>query len=85
MRVGPELEIPSVETITLAVKGDDDLRADAGDMGASITSSKVRSAYMNPSLLTRSRVGDTVLHSWEVLAKILAYEDAVDLVCDVGM
>jgi len=29
--------------------------------------------------------GDTVLHSWEVLAKILAYEDAMDIVCDVGM
>ncbi|KAI0035304.1 glutamine-dependent NAD synthetase with GAT domain-containing protein [Vararia minispora EC-137] len=29
--------------------------------------------------------GDTVLHSWEVLAKILSNEDVVDIVCDIGM
>ncbi|ETW78764.1 hypothetical protein HETIRDRAFT_435405 [Heterobasidion irregulare TC 32-1] len=29
--------------------------------------------------------GDTVLHSWEVLAKILASEDVTDIVCDIGM
>ncbi|KAK7466402.1 glutamine-dependent NAD(+) synthetase [Stygiomarasmius scandens] len=29
--------------------------------------------------------GDTVLHSWEVLAKILASEEATDIVCDIGM
>ncbi|KAI0060744.1 glutamine-dependent NAD synthetase with GAT domain-containing protein [Artomyces pyxidatus] len=29
--------------------------------------------------------GDTVLHSWEVLAKILASEDVSDIVCDIGM
>ncbi|KAG9318937.1 hypothetical protein JVU11DRAFT_1052 [Chiua virens] len=29
--------------------------------------------------------GDTVLHSWEVLAKILAGEDTVGIVCDLGM
>ncbi|THU97748.1 glutamine-dependent NAD(+) synthetase with GAT domain-containing protein [Dendrothele bispora CBS 962.96] len=29
--------------------------------------------------------GDTVLHSWEVLAKILASEEAMDIVCDIGM
>ncbi|KZS94636.1 glutamine-dependent NAD synthetase with GAT domain-containing protein [Sistotremastrum niveocremeum HHB9708] len=29
--------------------------------------------------------GDTVLHSWETLAKILASEEATDIVCDVGM
>ncbi|KAK7060897.1 glutamine-dependent NAD(+) synthetase [Paramarasmius palmivorus] len=30
-------------------------------------------------------MGDTVLHSWEVLAKILASEEATGIVCDVGM
>ncbi|KAF7308596.1 Glutamine-dependent NAD(+) synthetase [Mycena chlorophos] len=29
--------------------------------------------------------GDTVLHSWEVLAKILSSEEAQGIVCDVGM
>ncbi|KAJ6493647.1 hypothetical protein C8R47DRAFT_1176603 [Mycena vitilis] len=29
--------------------------------------------------------GDTVLHSWEVLAKILTSEEAQGIVCDVGM
>ncbi|KAH8832775.1 hypothetical protein DL96DRAFT_1458937 [Flagelloscypha sp. PMI_526] len=29
--------------------------------------------------------GDTVLHSWEVLAKILSSDEAMDIVCDIGM
>ncbi|EKM81868.1 hypothetical protein AGABI1DRAFT_35688 [Agaricus bisporus var. burnettii JB137-S8] len=29
--------------------------------------------------------GDTVLHSWEVLAKLLSSEEAVSIVCDIGM
>ncbi|KDQ26751.1 hypothetical protein PLEOSDRAFT_1093786 [Pleurotus ostreatus PC15] len=29
--------------------------------------------------------GDTVLHSWEVLAKILASEEAMGILCDIGM
>ncbi|KAJ7155494.1 hypothetical protein C8R43DRAFT_1000118 [Mycena crocata] len=29
--------------------------------------------------------GDTVLHSWEVLAKILASDEAQGIVCDIGM
>ncbi|KAG6886203.1 hypothetical protein C0993_010765 [Termitomyces sp. T159_Od127] len=29
--------------------------------------------------------GDTVLHSWEVLAKILVSEEAKGIVCDIGM
>ncbi|KAI6149345.1 hypothetical protein BKA82DRAFT_995389 [Pisolithus tinctorius] len=29
--------------------------------------------------------GDTVLHSWEVLAKILAGEDTMNILCDLGM
>ncbi|RDB23408.1 Glutamine-dependent NAD(+) synthetase [Hypsizygus marmoreus] len=29
--------------------------------------------------------GDTVLHSWEVLAKILSSEEAMGIVCDIGM
>ncbi|KAG6866542.1 hypothetical protein C0991_002027 [Blastosporella zonata] len=29
--------------------------------------------------------GDTVLHSWEVLAKILTSEETMGIVCDIGM
>ncbi|PVG04706.1 glutamine-dependent NAD(+) synthetase with GAT domain-containing protein [Serendipita vermifera] len=29
--------------------------------------------------------GDTVLHSWEILAQILVSEETVDIVCDIGM
>lgn len=29
--------------------------------------------------------GDTVLHSWEILALILASDEALDIVCDIGM
>ncbi|KAG1780851.1 hypothetical protein EV702DRAFT_682831 [Suillus placidus] len=29
--------------------------------------------------------GDTILHSWEVLAKILASDDTMGIVCDIGM
>ena len=30
-------------------------------------------------------LGDTVLHSWEVLAKILSSDETVGIVCDLGM
>ncbi|KAG2110672.1 uncharacterized protein F5147DRAFT_689597 [Suillus discolor] len=29
--------------------------------------------------------GDTILHSWEVLAKILAGDDTMGIICDIGM
>lgn len=29
--------------------------------------------------------GDTILHSWEVLATILQSEEAKGIVCDIGM
>jgi len=29
--------------------------------------------------------GDTVLHSWEVLAKILTSDQTADILCDIGM
>ncbi|KAG1816244.1 hypothetical protein EV424DRAFT_1473040 [Suillus variegatus] len=29
--------------------------------------------------------GDTILHSWEVLAKILASDDTMGIICDIGM
>ena len=31
------------------------------------------------------RVGDTYLHSWEVLAQILEHEECQDILLDVGM
>lgn len=30
-------------------------------------------------------IGDTVLHSWEVLAKLLSSEETMGIVCDIGM
>lgn len=30
-------------------------------------------------------IGDTVLHSWEVLASILSSEKTLDILCDIGM
>ena len=29
--------------------------------------------------------GDTVLHSWEVLANILSSDKIADILCDIGM
>ncbi|TFY83189.1 hypothetical protein EWM64_g827 [Hericium alpestre] len=29
--------------------------------------------------------GDTILHSWEVLAKILVSDEVTDIICDIGM
>ena len=31
------------------------------------------------------RAGDTVLHSWEVLANILSSDKTADILCDIGM
>jgi len=30
-------------------------------------------------------IGDTVLHSWEVLASILSSDQTLDILCDIGM
>jgi hypothetical protein len=30
-------------------------------------------------------IGDTVLHSWEVLASILSSDKTLDILCDIGM
>jgi hypothetical protein len=30
-------------------------------------------------------IGDTVLHSWEVLASILSSDKTSDILCDIGM
>jgi hypothetical protein len=35
--------------------------------------------------LPKCRTGDTVLHSWEVLAKILSSDITMNIVCDIGM
>lgn len=37
------------------------------------------------SILIAHHTGDTVLHSWEVLAKILSSEETSGIVCDIGM
>ncbi|KAF8159641.1 hypothetical protein B0H34DRAFT_704302 [Crassisporium funariophilum] len=61
---------------------------------ASITIAKSRGATLRvgPELeipgygcLDHFLEGDTVLHSWEVLAKILSSEETMGIVCDIGM
>jgi len=42
-------------------------------------------ALMHCRRYAESCSGDTILHSWEVLAKILQSEEAKGIVCDVGM
>lgn len=37
------------------------------------------------ALVPAERSGDTVLHSWEVLVKILQSEEAQGIICDIGM
>lgn len=34
---------------------------------------------------SRCKAGDTQLHSWEVLAKIIESDEAQDILCDIGM
>lgn len=56
-------------------------------MAVSTTSSKVSSSLLRSfkeAELTLDS-GDTILHSWEILAKILTNPDCRDIVCDIGM
>lgn len=56
-------------------------------MAVSTTSSRVSfclfSSADGAELTLKS--GDTILHSWEILAKILINPDCRDIVCDIGM
>jgi NAD+ synthase (glutamine-hydrolysing) len=82
LRVGPELEIPYVKPCHTSPVLSPRLQwlwlsrplfggfASIGESAAS---------------LADSFPGDTVLHSWEVLAKILTSEEAQGIVCDIGM
>lgn len=57
-------------------------------MAAWITSWRVSDKHtMVHEACSRSAwiLGDTGLHSWEVLADILKSEEARDIVCDIGM
>jgi hypothetical protein len=54
-------------------------------MVVSITSSKASFCAAIANLCLIIRLGDTVLHSWEVLAKILSSDITMNIVCDIGM
>lgn len=57
-------------------------------MAARTTFSKVSPPQVQLTLtrtLTTTRAGDTHLHAWQVLVKILECEDAEDMIVDVGM
>ena len=57
-----------------------------GVMGVMITFWKVCAWYFScVQDLDGRATGDTVLHSWEVLAKILAGDETMGIVCDIGM
>ena len=36
-------------------------------------------------MTTVMTIGDTVLHSWEVLASILSSDKTLNILCDIGM
>jgi len=82
LRVGPELEIPSVSILQPSC-----FRSDLHllvVMVVTITFWKVRISH-KALLVAHYHTGDTVLHSWEVLAKILSSDEITGIVCDVGM
>lgn len=54
-------------------------------MGAMITFWKVGPLTFLSYDTLKLLLGDTVLHSWEVLAKILSSEEATGIICDIGM
>lgn len=56
-------------------------------MVAWIISLKVHTLPAVPSSLTQTsfNLGDTILHSWEILGQILQNEVNHNIVCDVGM
>lgn len=81
LRVGPELEIPYVDSSITILSCD---YSNLVDMGASTIFLKVVISNISTYLLIELP-GDTVLHSWEVLAKLLASEETQGIVCDLGM
>jgi NAD+ synthase (glutamine-hydrolysing) len=84
LRVGPELEIPWVNLSQCEEKALKPHNLEA--TGAWTISSRVRRvAVSNRRNLLSVVLGDTALHSWEVLIKILQSEEAQGIVCDVGM
>lgn len=56
-------------------------------MAVSTTSSRVSFCLFSPADAVELTLdlGDTILHSWEILAKILTNPDCRDIVCDIGM
>lgn len=54
-------------------------------MDVRIIFSKVCTSEIGIASLLIMFQGDTCLHSWEVLAKILESEDTQGILCDIGM
>lgn len=82
LRVGPELEIPYVAAPVCLSRVKIILQRVR--MPGSLSGGLFIFQDVGSNADTCSP-GDTVLHSWEVLAKILASEETMGIVCDVGM
>jgi NAD+ synthase (glutamine-hydrolysing) len=73
VRVGPELEIPGYGCLDHFLEGESEcVRVLGWPAGR----------FFEDGWWP---LGDTVLHSWEVLASILSSDKTTDIVCDIGM
>jgi NAD+ synthase (glutamine-hydrolysing) len=75
LRVGPELEIPGYGCL------DHFLEGESMSTFYTVSGAGLRVSEMHRLTL----LGDTILHSWEILAQLLQNEQTRDIVCDIGM
>lgn len=83
LRVGPELEIPWVKANTIVQQLLIVSFRGYGCLDHFLEGEPI-SCDLSLSVLDEN-TGDTVLHSWEVLAKILSSDITMNIVCDIGM
>jgi NAD+ synthase (glutamine-hydrolysing) len=70
VRVGPELEIPGYGCLDHFLEGE---------------KRPLKNGMLRLFTHTHIYKGDTVLHSWEVLANILSSDKTLGILCDIGM
>lgn len=75
LRVGPELEIPGYGCLDHFLEGEP----------ISTPFIVQRATLRGDGIHQLTLVGDTILHSWEILAQLLQNEQTRDIVCDIGM
>jgi NAD+ synthase (glutamine-hydrolysing) len=89
VRVGPELEIPGYGCLDHFLEGKRE-REPLFFFFFSLGFCRVVTNLLLRLMLIvdgwmRIYAGDTVLHSWEVLASILSSDNTLDILCDIGM